>query len=166
VVRVQRVVREIMIARVIKALFRRLLHLITFISGEGSWGLKKHEIIILDAVIEILDQQKKILVSKQLKQSFFVERIPDGRINVFRFYYKPDELKINSFEFNDLLFRVYISVDNERQVAFVTFYKGYIFSLELKNPSKYYYAKSINTYDVETGRSSESYTIEIDKEEH
>ncbi len=147
-------------------LVRQLLHFITYLSGEGSWRLREHEKIILNAVISKLSENHRKLVEQQLKEKFFIERIPDGRINVFRFYQPKPDLKIEDEEFDDLLFKVYIIVNGKKQISHVVFYRGYLFSIEMKKPGKFYRGEDLAIEKVLKGKSSQSYTEAIDRLEH
>lgn len=147
-------------------LIRQLLHFITYLSGEGSWRLREHEKAVLNAAIDILSERHRQLVEQQLKEKFFIERIPDGRINVLRFYRPKPELKVEGVEFDDLLFRVHIIVNGRKQISHVVFYRGYLFSIEMKNPGKFYEGNSLAVEKVLKGKSSQSYTEAIDRLEH
>ena len=140
-----------------------LLH---YLSGGGSWALRPYERTIVDAVIDSFSQSIQALLLAQLQQKYFVERIPAGRINVFRFYNPDGALKIQDAKFSDLLMNVQIDVDGEEQVAHATFYKGYIFSIEFKKPGRYYSGKKVTVRDVRPGKPNQTYTRAIDRFEH
>jgi len=150
----------------LKNIIRRSLHLLTFLSGEGSWKLRSYEEKVLTAVFGSLDLGTQILVKSQLMQKYFVERIPTGKINVLRFYDLKEEYLIHDQRFCDLLYKVSIKVDGKKQIANVTFYKGRIFSIEFKNPGKYYLGKTIEVGEVKLGNTENSYTRNIDRSEH
>jgi len=124
------------------------------------------EVTITKSVLNYFDENISNLLEKQLSTDFFMERIPDGRINIFRFYSFDDNLRISLQEFSDLLIKVGLLVDGKREVAQVSFYNGYIFSIELKQPRKFYVDKQIEINGIETGLPEDSYTNEIDKAEH
>lgn len=146
--------------------FYRAWDFLHFLSGDGSWQLRALEKLVIDAVTNELSPAIASLVRRQLEQPLFIERIPVGRINVIR-YYRPDEnLRIREADFSDKLFKVHIAVDGGGQTAHVTFYKGYIFSVEFKNPSRFYVGKKIEIRSVAVGAPKQSYTREIDEEEH
>jgi hypothetical protein len=147
-------------------MLRKILHFITYLSGEGSWNMLPHEVTITKSVLNHFDENVSKLLEKQLSTDFFMERIPDGRINILRFYSFDDNLRISLQEFSDLMIKVGLLVDGKREVAQVSFYNGYIFSIELKHPRKFYVAKPVEIKDIETGLREESYTNEIDKAEH
>ena len=125
-----------------------------------------HEMIITKSVLNYFDKKISELLEKQLSSDFFMERIPDGRINVFRFYCFDENLRISLQEFSDLMIKVGLLVDGKREVAQVSFYNGYIFSIELKHPRKFYIDKVVDIKDITTGLPDESYSSEIDKAEH
>ena len=147
-------------------MLRKLLDLISYLSGEGSWKMLFYEVTITKFVLNYFDDNVSKFIEKQLATDFFMDRMSDGRINVFRFYNFDDHLRISFKEFNDLMLKVDLMVDGKREVAHVTFYKGYIFSIELKHPRKFYENKKIEIKDIETGLPEESYTNEIDQAEH
>ena len=150
----------------LRTLLRRLLHMLTYLSGEGSWELHSHEKIVLDAVVDHLDERLRRLIREQLEQSFFVERIPDGRINVFRFYRMNDELVVPDAEFDDLLFRIHLMVNGRKQIAHVTFYKGQVFSVEMKKRGRFYKGADLKVEQVTLGNPKQTYTRAIDRLEH
>ena len=147
-------------------IFRRFLHLLHYLSGEGTWQLRPLEKLVIDAVINELSPPTAGLVRRQLEQPLFIERIPAGRINVLRYYRLDESLRISEADFSDKLFKVRIAVDGNGQTAHVTFYEGYIFSVEFKNPSRFYVGKKIELRGVATGAPGHSYTREIDEAEH
>lgn len=150
----------------LKELFRRVNHLLTFLFGEGSWSIKEHERLILDAALGELDANVRELAGRQLEQSYFVERASHGRINVIRFYDPAAALRIPGDDFSDLLVQVKVNVDKRQQTAHVTFYKGLLFSVEFKKPGKFYAGKNLETGSVSIGQPSQSYTQGIDRLEH
>ena len=147
-------------------LIRSLLHFITYLSGEGSWRLREHEKAVLNAAISILSESHRQLVEQKLKEKFFIERIPDGRINVFRFYRPKPELRIADVEFDDLLLQVHTTVNGKKQIAHVVFYRGHLFSIEMKKPGNFYKGADLAIEKVLKGKSSQSYTEAIDRLEH
>jgi hypothetical protein len=106
------------------------------------------------------------VLRSQLNQKYFVERVPAGRINVFRFYQDQSERQIEDPAFSDMLLNVRITVDGREQTAHVTFRKGCIFSLEFKKPGDFYDGKSLTVLDVKPGTPSQTYTRAIDRMEH
>jgi hypothetical protein len=148
-------------------LLRRIPHLLTYLTGGGSWGLYPYESKIIEAVIDYLDNDIRQSVEAQLKQNFFLERIGGGgRINVFRFYDFNKALKIPYPEFSDLLLNVEVMIEGKKHITHVTFYKGYLFSIEFKKPGKFYLGKEIKIGKVGLGKPKQSYTSAIDRLEH
>jgi hypothetical protein len=144
---------------------RRLLHLVHYVSGGGTWSLREHENQIIEAVVCALPPDKSMAVRRQLEQGFFVER-SGGRINILRYYENDPSLAIDSVQFKDCLFNVTIEVDGEDQTAHVSFYKGWLFSVEFKKPRKYYAGKQFVIRLVAEGRPQESFTRSIDRLVH
>jgi hypothetical protein len=73
---------------------------------------------------------------------------------------------ISNPEFLDLLLRVQVLVDGRKKFAHVTFYKGYLFSIELKQPGRSYAGKELVTLNVGRGNPKQTYTRAIDCLEH
>lgn len=145
--------------------FRRFLHLLSFVSGEGGWRLYPHEQAVVDAASGDLPTEFREQVSAQLEQPFFVER-SSKQVSVLRFYKPDSRLAIADAAFNDRLVKVRIEIDGRKQEAHVTFYKGYIFSVEFKKPRKFYVGKQITICDMSQGKPDESYTRALDRLEH
>jgi len=150
----------------IRSVLRRGLHWLTFLCGEGSWSLRRYEEVILDAVLERVGDAVRETIRAQLAQAYFVERIPAGRINVFRFYHPRAAFKVQNPEFEDHLLKVRFVVDGSHQTAHVTFYRGYLFSIEFKKPGKFYFGKTILVDGVEEGTPGNSYVRALDRLEH
>ena len=127
--------------------------------------MRPYEKIIVDAVIGNFSENIQRLLRSQLKQKYFVER-SNERINVFRFYGANNRLSIQDPNFDDMLINVQIDVDGKVQTAHVTFYKGYVFSIEFKKPGSFYVGKKINVRDIQTGNPDQAYTIGINRIEH
>lgn len=154
------------ILRILRQVVTRGLDLLTYLSREGDWSIRPHEMEVITAVIRDLDVNVADAIQSQLQKSFFVERIPDGRINIFRFYDKVDHLRIREPEYADLLIKAKLEVDGQKQIVHMTFHKGIIFSIEFKKPGKFYAGKEISISDVKRGSLKESYTLAIDRIEH
>lgn len=150
----------------LKELVRRVNHFLTYLFGEGSWSIKEHEKLVLDAALGELDANAREFAGRQLERSYFVERTSSGRINVIRFYGPAAELRIPDEDFSDLLVKVKVGVDGRQQTAHVTFYKGLLFSIEFKKPGKFYSGKNLEISGVSIGKPSQSYTQGIDRLEH
>lgn len=150
----------------LRNVFRRSLDFLDFLAGAGSWRLRDLEKFVIDAVMAELPASIASLVRRQLEQPFFVDRAAAGRIDILRFYRIDERLRIREEDFSDKLFKVRISVDGGSQTAHLTFYKGHIFSVEFKNPSRFYDGKKIEILSVAGGVPANSYTREIDEAEH
>ncbi len=146
--------------------FYRAWDFLHFLSGDGSWRLRPLEEDVIEAVINELSPSIATLVRRQLEQAFFIERIPAGRINVLRFYRVDDSVRIRETDFSDKLFKVRLIVEGHSETAHVTFYEGHIFSIEFKNPSRFYVGKKVEIRSVAGGAPENSYTREIDEAEH
>jgi hypothetical protein len=145
----------------------RVGDLLRYLTGGGSWRLRSSERIVLEAAISALEPTLQSQVRTQLQHKYFVERTSVGkRIVVLRFYAANPELRIADPDFDDLLLKVRISVDGAKQSSHVTFYKGYIFSIEFKKPQAFYEGKQLHVLDVIRGRPNDSFTRAIDRREH
>ena len=128
--------------------------------------MQPYEKTVVDAVICSFSESIRSLLRAQLEQKYFVERIPAGRINVLRFRNIDSGLRIQDPEFSDLLVNAQIVVDGKMQTAHVTFYKGYIFSIEFKKPGSFYAGKKVTVLDITPGKPNQTYTRAIDRLEH
>ena len=144
----------------------RLVDSYRFLTGEGSWSLLPHEQTVLDAGISHLDEVQRGLVRRQLDQPWFMDRMTNGHINVFRFYECDAALTLSEPEFRDKYIRVNGLVDGKKQKALLSFYKGYIYSIEFKKPSKFYAGKEFEVVGVEDAAPKETYTRVIDRAAH
>jgi hypothetical protein len=140
-------------------------YLLHFAFGEGSWRLRSHENSVLDAVLAHVSDDVRALVKSQLQQKYFVERT-NKRISVLRYYAPADALRIRDSEYWDLLLRVQIVVDGKKEFAHVTFYKGYLFSVEFKKAGRSYLRSTLTVAGVAQGKPRDSYTRAIDRLEH
>lgn len=144
-------------------MLNRVLH---YLSGGGSWRLLVHEKAILDACLSFVPEDVQTQVHDQMASGFFLERMTDGRINVIRLHEKPKEAAIKDPAFENSLYKVRIDVDGKKLTTNVTFYQGFIFSIETKKPTKFFRGKNIIIHDVAKGKSKETYTAVIDRSEH
>jgi hypothetical protein len=154
---------------IIGTLFERLNQLGLALGGEGGWSLRPHERQLIFAVIEHLDPIARERSFAQLNREIFVER-SNQRISVIRpangNRSRDQTLRLEQAEFQDSLFKVRILVDGKKETANVTFYDGFIFSIETRQPGKSYRSKTIVVEDVEKGRTGESLARIIDRAEH
>jgi|GEM_PF-2121964 len=147
----------------ISSLLTRLTDIVRFLTREGSWTLLPHEQSVLNAGLTHLDERVRVLSQRQLEQSWFMDRMTKGHINVFRFYEPDTALTIAEPEFGDKYIRVSAVVDGKKQKALLSFYRGYIYSIEFKKPTKFYVGKEFNVVNVEDAKSEETYTRVIDR---
>jgi hypothetical protein len=124
-----------------------------------------HEKKILSGVVETLDVEPKRLCQLQLAEDLYIER-SHPRINIIRLYEESHLLRIIGGEFEDALFKVRLAVENMKEAANVTFYRGFIFSIETKRPRKFYKDKTVAVLGVEVGAPDNSFTRAIDRLEH
>ena len=151
-----------MIKRALSTLFS-VLH---YVSGGGSWRLQTHERQLLGACADSLPEGIQSQIKKQLDAGFFIERTLGGRINVIHKNEKPESHRINDPEFDDALFKVRAEVDGKNLTANITFYKGFLFGLETKKPTKFFRNKPLIIRGVAKGKPKETYTAAIDRLEH
>lgn len=133
---------------IIRRICFRSRHLLHVLFGAGGWRLRPREQVIVDAVLDSLAPHLRELVRTQLKQNFFVDRSSE-RVFVLWFYERNNTLRILDREFEDRLLKVKIEVDGRTQNTHVTFYKGYIFSIEFKKPAKFYAGKKVTVRGVQ-----------------
>ncbi|MEL6370286.1 MAG: hypothetical protein AAFR03_06170 [Pseudomonadota bacterium] len=147
-------------------LFKSINRLLHYICGDGSWRLLGHEEAMVNACIESLPDSAAQSVKRQLKSGFFVERIPDGRVNRIFPRRKDRAMAIELPGFEDCLYKVRFETDGEKMTGHVTFYDGFIYSVEFKKPKKYFKNKAINILRVSKGRSKDSVAEILDRAEH
>lgn len=137
-----------------------------FIFGEGGWALLPHEKRVLDAAIESLGPEARAAVRQQLEIPYFIERMNQGRINVFRFNRRVEPFRLIDRAYEDLLVRVRISIEDRTMTAHATVYRGIVFSVEFKRPTNYFKGKEVRVIGVDEGSPEESFTELIDRAEH
>lgn len=151
---------------IMRFVLKSLSDAIKFIFREGSWTLLPHEQRVLDAALESLESETQEAVRKQLSVPCFIERMNNGRVNVFRFYRPVDSLCLRDGAYDDLLVRVSISVNGRPMMAHATFYRGLIFSVEFKKPRSFFVDREVSVISVTRGSPSNSFTRVIDRAEH
>lgn len=152
----------------IKAIFSFLWDLLYFLTGEGSWVLRPHERIVIEAAIASLPDHIQMLLRSQLKQIMFIQR-SHRQISRPRFYstfYIRNQKTIEDDEFFQKLINIQIDVDGERQNAQVEFFQGRIDSIQFKQPAKLYVGKAVKVMGVKPGKRSLSHAAAIDRCEH
>lgn len=134
-------------------------------TGEGGWSLHPHEAKMLASVLDAIPPSASKSAHNQLQTRFFVDRTNE-RINTLHFDHRGEKNTIVEDGFNDALFRLTIRICDRRQIARVTFYKGYIFSIETPKRGKFYQDKTFEVLQVERANPKASLTYSIDRLEH
>lgn len=137
-----------------------------FMTGEGSWRLRPIEALVLDAVKKNVEDSVLFLLEKQLSQKYFIQRMNSSRVNTIIFYNKDEAYKINDSQFEDLLFKVELIIDKKKQNAHITFFEGYISTIEFKKVKSFYDGKTIDIAGVRLGKLDMSHASAIDRVEH
>lgn len=153
---------------VLKSIFCLINDFLCFIFGEGSWRLRHHERIVLEAAISSLDEAIQIPLHAQLKQRMFIQRSHAQIIHphFYSSWYIPNRNAIEDGDLSHKLVVVQIDVAGKKQNAHVEFFRGRIDSIQLKQPGKYYLGKEIKVKDVKPGNPSLSHAAAIDRLEH
>jgi hypothetical protein len=152
----------------VEALFRFLVDLLYWVTGEGSWRLRPHERVVIEAAIDLLPQQSRELLRAQLKETTFVQR-SHRQICRPRFYsapYIPDRRAIEDVESSDRIIDVHLVVEGVNEVAHVEFYRGRVDSIQFKRPAAYYADKRLRAVGTRPGRQGRSHAAAIDRREH
>jgi hypothetical protein len=144
---------------------RRLAHCVLFIFGDGGWALKPIERQIVEAAVRSLADDLQALINLQLDQPLFIERT-NNRVSVLRHYAAEPQCKLPGSEWDDAVTNVYIEVEQAKQIAQVTFYSGYLFTVEMKKPRRFYSGRPVKVLAVKPGNSKRTYTRIIDRSEH
>jgi hypothetical protein len=138
---------------------------VQLIFGASSRRLLKHEGQIFDAVVDSLPSNQKSLVKQQLAAKFLIDR-SNPRVNFIPIGELPAILQILEKPLDDALFKVNFVIDGKKEIANVTFYRGFIFSVETKRHRKFYKDSEIIVIGVEPGKPSQSMTNAINRQEH
>lgn len=152
----------------VNAIFGFLWDLLYFLTGEGSWVLRPHERIVLEAAVASLPNDKQIILRTQLGQKMFVQR-SHGQICRPRFYsafYVRNKKTTEDDDLSNKVINIQISVDGENQNAQVEFFQGRIDSIQFKRPSKFYIGKEVKVIGVKLGNTSLTHAAAIDRCEH
>ncbi len=137
-----------------------------FLFREGRWSADQMHLDLIEAVLKKIDPDLARLVESQLRYKYFFDWMSKGKINVFRFYNQGQLPLITESDFADKLYKVELFIENKKHVALVTFYKGRIFSVELKKPRRFFNGKIYLVGEVREGKSNETYTSVIDRAAH
>lgn len=137
-----------------------------YLWGEGDWKLRPLHQQVIEALVAYLDAEKGSKIKLQLEQQYFMQFIPEGRINTFFFRKLPNHLLILDPAFQDCLFKIEVFVDGRKHYAQVTFAKGRIWSIEFKKPHKFFKGKNVRVGLVKHGKSKDTFTTVIDRAAH
>lgn len=151
--------------RFLKSVTTALNRVDHFLWGTGSWSLRPHEELLVTSAINHLDEKSASLCRAQLDKKFFIER-SNPRINVIHHQVKRDDLRLDIARFGDSLFRVRFRIGQTTETANVTFYRGFLFSIETKRPGASYRDQNMEVLGVKTGMAHETMTTDIDGSEH
>lgn len=152
----------------IKGVFNFLWDMLYFLTGEGSWMLRPHERIVLEAAITSFPDNVQKLIRTEMKQKMFIQR-SNRQISRPRFYstfYITNHKIIEDKEFSHKIVDIQICVDGEKQNAQVEFFEGRIDSIQFKKPGKFYVGKTIKVVGVKSGNVNLSHAAAIDRREH
>lgn len=152
----------------VKALILFLWDLLYFLTGEGSWSLRPHERIVIEAAIDFLPEHAQALLRSQLKQTTFVQR-SHKQICWPRFYLSPylqDRRAIEDADYSEKIIDVQVDVDGVKEVAHVEFFRGRVDTIQFKRPAAYYAGKKLRVIGTRTGKLTRSHAAAIDRREH
>ncbi len=154
--------------KLVRSLLRFLWDLLYFCSGEGTWRLRAHERAVLEAAFASLPNDSQISLPAKLNQIIFVQR-SHKQISLPRFYsspYVPDQSSVVSGDLSNGLLSVQLEVEGKKQSAHVEFFQGRVWSVQFKNPAKFYAGKVVNVLGVKPGNPRLLHAVAIDRSEH
>ncbi|WP_421700990.1 hypothetical protein [Aliiroseovarius sp.] len=151
--------------RVITLILSEANRFLMSVSGEGGRSLKPYEAQMVWAVLEVLPAETSQLVQAQLAGRFFVDR-SNPRIHSLHFDRRDARLAVADEGFDDALFKLSMRVDGKRQTGRVTYYKGYLFSVETPKPEKTYRDAEIEILSVTRASPKASLAHIVDRLEH
>ncbi len=154
--------------KLVRSILNFLWDLLYFCSGEGTWRLRAHEIIVLEGTLASLPNDSQNLLRAKLNQVIFVQR-SHKQISLPRFYsspYVPDQSSVVSGDLSNGLLSVQLDVEGQKQSAHVEFFQGRVWSVQFKNPSKFYAGKVVNVLGVKAGNPRFMHAAAIDRAEH
>jgi hypothetical protein len=152
----------------VKALACFLWDLLFFLTGEGSWSLRPHERMVIEAAIDFLPEDAQALLRSQMKETTFVQR-SHKQICWPRFYarpYLPDRRAIEDLEYYKKLIEVQLDVEGAKEVAHVEFFRGRVDTIQFKRPGTYYAGKKLKVIGTRPGKLARSHAAAIDRREH
>ncbi|MDF3127210.1 hypothetical protein [Rheinheimera sp. 1928-s] len=151
-----------------RAILSFLWDLLYFLSGEGTWCLRPHERLVLEAAIANFPDDMQKQLRAQLNQKIFVQR-SHRQISRPRFYspfYVPNKEMYANDEFLHTLVSVKIDVEGERENAHIEFFRGRIDSIQFKYSGTFYRGKAVKVLGVKSGKPGLSHAAAIDRAEH
>ena len=148
------------------ALWKAYCHLSLFLWGEGDWKLRPLHQMVIDHLLSLLNPDLSETVRLQLQQRYFVQFIPDGRVNSIYFNNLPRHLVISDSDFSNALYKIEMYVDGIKQQVIITFSTGQIFTIEFRKDSNFYKGKKIRFGAITRGSPNQSYAGVIDRLEH
>ncbi|WP_299484100.1 hypothetical protein [uncultured Roseibium sp.] len=138
-----------------------------FLSFEGSWSLKPHEALTLNAALEWLAGDLESVARAQLAQRYFVERMSNGRIPCFRYYRMDPGLKFaGPLGSGDHFINVVQKVERRNLTAKCVLHDGVVFGLEFPKPGNFFKNADIEVVSVSCDETAFSYTDALDRAEH
>jgi hypothetical protein len=163
-----RQLRVATVSAAVKTLTRFLGDLLYFLTGEGSWSLRPHERVVIEAVIDTLPEHAQALLHSQLNGTTFVQR-SHKQISRPRFYTAPylrDRRAIEGGEYSHEVIDVLVDVDGVNEVAQVEFFRERVDSIQFKRPAAYYVGKRLRVTGTRPGKPTRSHAAAIDRREH
>lgn len=149
-------------------MIRFLWDMLYFLGGEGSWKLRPHERIVLEAAIDFLPENAQALLRSQLSETTFVQR-SHKQISHPRFYtgfYRLDRRGIEDLEYSHKVIDVQIDVEGAKQIANVEFFQGCVGIITFKRPAAYYAGKALKVMGVRPGKLGRTHAAALDRLEH
>lgn len=144
-----------------------LLDGLRFVCLEGSWRLRPHEAITLNAATDWLPADNAARARQQLSQRFFVERQADGRIPCFRYYREhAHNLLLAPFHTGTHFINVRLHASNRKLTAKCVLHDGVVFGLEFSKPGGYFKGNRVEVISVSCDTDGFSYTDVMDRAEH
>lgn len=153
---------------VIKPLFNFTWDMLYFITGEGTWELRPHEKIVLEAVIDNLDTSAQDIFRSLLRRKMFIQR-SHSRIVRPRFYtayYARLRLPIDDLDNKNVVYEAVLDVAGHRQRAQVEFFRGEIDSVQFAKDGAFYAGKIVRVVHVSETDPLSTNAAEIDRDEH
>ncbi|MGQ0443294.1 MAG: hypothetical protein ACT4OH_07625 [Methylophilaceae bacterium] len=144
-----------------KTVLTFLWDLVYFLSGEGTWGLKAHEALVLEAAISTFPEHLQRQLRSQLGERIFVIRA-----NRHVSHLRISAPSIEGQELQHSLLIVNLGIEGKREAAHVEFYRGRINTVQFRHRAKVYAGKAIQVLDVKPGNPNLSHAAALDRLEH